>query len=96
MDKVAALDLRRMYRDGIRIVVVDGVKFRIVRCGPDNNFLSVSPEDPKRRTPVVNRVYDERKEDARSAAKSARRTDNKTSTIKRYDLRSVKAKPDDG
>ena len=67
--------IRAAYRQGKRTWIEDGVKFNIRRCGPDNNYLAVSPV--KGFAPVLNFPYDERKHDDRMEMKRAGPTTRK-------------------
>lgn len=54
--------IRKEYRRGKRQFVHKGVKFKIRRGGPDNNYLMVSPVEWNG-GPVMNFPYDEQKHD---------------------------------
>lgn len=95
MDKLSALPLVKMYRDGKRTVEVDGVKFTLKRGGRDNNFLMVSPVEKDRFSPVLNLIYDQRIEDKRTVAKLDRRVGEVGPGRKRFNLRDKRA-PKDG
>ena len=71
--------IREAYRHGKKVYVFEGVKFRIRRCGPDNNYLVVSPMERGRYTPVVNFPYSMRKHDERMELRRGQQIEYKKS-----------------
>jgi hypothetical protein len=61
--------IREAYSRGKRTYTFEGVKFKLRRCGPENNYLAVSPASKGRVTPVLNFPYSRRKHDERMELK---------------------------
>jgi hypothetical protein len=73
-DKLDKYKIKELYRSGKKTFTIDGVRFKIERGGPGNNFINVSPVSKSRLTPVFNFAYDERVEEQRTAVKVAARS----------------------
>jgi len=50
--------IRAAYKNGKRTYKVQNVMFRIRRCGPESNYLAVSPVSKHMVVPVLNIPYD--------------------------------------